>query len=366
MNILIAPDKFKGSLSAAEAIQAIVLGLRSSGQRCQVRSQPLADGGEGSIDLFQSNATDWIALKVSDPLFRPVQARYLTDGGTAYIEMARASGLRFIRMDNGESCMETSSYGTGQLIEDALDRGYRDIVLYVGGSATTDLGIGMATALGYRFYNLLGHEVLPIGRNMNAIAHIDRSNVMKELFEACITVACDVDNGLYGLDGAAYQYAAQKGASHEQIEQLDKGLRHLSDVIERDLSREINDVPGAGSAGGMGGGALAFLNATLSSGIDLVMDHVRMNEQIQWADIVITGEGQVDRQSLSGKVLAGVKRYCDLYEKRMIVVCGINGLSDEEQGEMEVYDLLSKAANRDEAIHAAAALLTKLISEIRF
>ena len=305
MKIVLAPDKFKGSLTGIEFCDAVAEGIKRINPNIEVIKIPLADGGDGTFEILnfhlQSKA---IITKVKDPLFREIDSTYLfaKDSKTAYIEMAKASGLNLLAKEE-QNCFLTSTLGTGELIRHAMEKGATTIILGIGGSATNDCGIGMASALGFRFLDEFDKEVTPIGKNLIKIKRIDTSKVLKELDKVSFKIACDVSNPLYGENGAAYVYAPQKGANPEEISILDQGLQNIAKLFLEQFKIDVQKIKGAGAAGGMGAAGLAFLNAELVSGIELVKELVHFETQIQNADWIITGEGKLDRQTLSGKAI---------------------------------------------------------------
>ncbi|MBT8236756.1 MAG: glycerate kinase, partial [Bacteroidia bacterium] len=305
---VIAPDKFKGSLTGLEFCEAVETGLRKVYTEVEIINSPLADGGDGTIEVvrYYLNA-DTVEVSVTDPLFRPIQASYLysPSSGTAYIEMAEASGLKVLQ-DHERNCMQTTTLGTGQLIADAIDKGAKEIILGIGGSATNDAGMGMATALGFQFLDEHGNTLSPVGANLIHVASIDTSGVIPELKDMQFKVACDVTNPFYGPTGAAHIYARQKGAKDAEIVELDKGLKSFAEVLKEQFKIDVQQISGAGAAGGMGGAACIFLNAELASGIELVKDLANFDSIIKGADWIITGEGKLDDQTLSGKAIQGV------------------------------------------------------------
>ncbi len=304
-NIIVAPDSFKGTLTSAEVCAVVREAAAAVLPRAAVRCIPVADGGEGSVDCFLTAAGGVKKeLTVTGPLFRPVRGFYgVLPDGTAVIEMAAAAGLPLV--GDTPSAADTTTYGVGELIADALSRGCRSLLLCIGGSATNDGGCGMAAALGVRFLSG-GKPFVPVGRTLENIEKIDPSPALSRLAGIHITVLCDVKNPLCGPRGAAYVFAPQKGATEAEVALLDRGLSHLADRIRADMGLEIRDLPGAGAAGGMGGGAAAFLGAELTPGIEAVLDAVRFDELLKSADLVVTGEGRVDGQSAEGKVVSGV------------------------------------------------------------
>ena len=306
--IVLAIDSFKGCLSSKEIEQCIAEEIHRILPSCQTVCIPIADGGEGMLDtLIEATQGTFVSTQTHDPLMRIRPARYgiLGDQRTAIIEMAEINGLTTLSPIE-RNPMKTSTYGTGELIKDALEKGFRRFIIGIGGSATNDEGMGMIQALGAHLYDKQGNELGQGGKIMEQIAHIDLNHLHPALKEATFIVACDVQNPFCGPQGAAYVFARQKGASEEQIRQLDEGMRHLALLIERDFSYNINKVKGSGAAGGLGGAFATFLQAHLQSGIDLLLDAVNFDRKITNADWIITGEGKADRQTAEGKVPAGV------------------------------------------------------------
>lgn len=306
--IVLAIDSFKGCLSSKEIEQCIAEEIHRILPSCQTVCIPIADGGEGMLDtLIEATQGTFVSTQAHDPLMRIRPTRYgiLGDQRTAVIEMAEINGLTTLSPIE-RNPMKTSTYGTGELIKDALEKGFCRFIIGIGGSATNDAGMGMMQALGAHLYDKQGNELEQGGKIMEQIARIDLKHQHPALKEATFIVACDVQNPFCGPQGAAYVFARQKGASEEQIRQLDKGMRHLALLIERDFSYNINKVKGAGAAGGLGGAFATFLQAHLQSGIDLLLNAVDFDRKITNADWIITGEGKADRQTAEGKVPAGV------------------------------------------------------------
>jgi len=363
LNILVAPDKFKGSLTAEEAVDAIRLGIERCYPSARIDPVPLADGGEGTASLL-TRATNgrFFSQIVQDPLGRPVEASYglSGDGQTAFIEMAQASGL--YRLAPGErNPLLTSTYGTGQLIAAALAQGVDTIVLGIGGSATNDGGTGLAAALGYRFRNEAGELLNPTGGRLAEIAHIEAESILPQLRNVQIRVACDVDNPLCGPTGAAAIYGPQKGANSAMVERLDQGLRHLAQVVERDLGITSADEPGSGAAGGTGFGARVFLGAELTSGFSLVSTYLRLADRIRQANLVITGEGSLDEQTLSGKLIGGLTRLARRDQVPVIAFCGRLDLTPGQVktlGLAGAYAITPAGLPFHEAVRRAPELLT--------
>lgn len=306
--IVLAIDSFKGCLSSKEVERCVAETIHQISPACRVVSVPVSDGGEGMLDtLTEATQGHFITTRAHDPLMRMRQARYGISGDkrTAIVEMAEINGLTTLSADERDPMCATT-YGTGELIREALEQGFRRFIIGIGGSATNDGGTGMLRALGAIFYDETGNELGYGGKIMGRIARIDLSRLHPALSRATFTVACDVKNPFCGPDGAAYVFARQKGADKTQIRLLDEGMRHLADVIERDCHIPINKVEGAGAAGGLGGAFHAFLKGKLQPGIDLLLDAVQFDRQIADADLIITGEGKADRQTCAGKVPAGV------------------------------------------------------------
>jgi glycerate kinase len=321
MKILIASDSFKDSLSSIEVGQNLKKGLLSV-KKLDVDILPVSDGGEGSVDSIISYLNgEKIEVIAKDPLMRNIGTYYVVVGSMAVIEMAKTSGLQLLKI-NKRNPMNTSTFGVGQLIKDALDKGYREFLINIGGSATCDGGIGMASALGYKFIDKNSDELLPVGSSLPKIFKINKDKVDKRIFESSFTVACDVDNPLFGKNGASYVYSKQKGANEDEIEYLDSGLRNLSNVIERFLDIDISHIKGSGAAGGLGGGLVAFLKAKLVSGVETILQLLNFDDRVKSCDLVITGEGKVDNQTLNGKVVSGVLKHAKLYNKKVIIVSG--------------------------------------------
>ena len=362
MHIVVAVDKFKGSLTSFEAGDAIRTGIKQADAQAAVTVLPMADGGDGLLDVLahyipcQKQYTT-----VLDPLFRPVAASYLraADGQTAIIEMAAASGLRLLQPSE-YNCNITSSYGTGQLIKEAIQSGAKKLIVGIGGSATNDGGMGMAAALGYTFLDAQGEALQPIGENLIHIRHIDTSGKI-DLTDVEMEVACDVTNYLTGEQGAAYVYAPQKGASAEDVQQLEAGMQHFAAIVQQELGKDITTIPGGGAAGGMGAGCVAFLDAKLVKGIDLVLQYSHAATFIQQADLVITGEGKIDASSLQGKVINGIAALCHQYGKPLIALCGTLAIEREplqQAGITAAFSILPKPMSLEEACREAAHLLT--------
>lgn len=306
--VIVAPDKFKGSLTAPEVTDILVDVLTSALEDSwNVIGRPLADGGEGTVrTLVSAMDGELIVATVSDPLGRPVEAEWGWLGAssgqpdTAVIEMASASGLDLLEPSE-RNPMKTTTFGTGELLRKAIEKGARQIILGIGGSATVDGGAGMVRALGFNLLDSEGREIPEGGRGLSKIAEIRAENVPKSLDRITLNVACDVENPLLGENGAANVYASQKGASPQQVQQLEKNLTRWADHVERFRDEMFRDHPGSGAAGGLGFGLVALLGATLEPGASLVMDCMSLESDLSRADYLITGEGQIDRQTAYGK-----------------------------------------------------------------
>ena len=324
MKIVIAPQTFKGSIPALEVAEAIREGVGRVLPEAKTVLVPVADGGDGTLEtLVESTAGEVRAAEVTGPLGEKVEAQWgaLGDGTTAVIEMARTSGLALVPVERRNPLL-TTTYGLGEIIKYALDAGFRSFIVGIGGSATNDAGAGMAQALGVRLLDADGQEVQPGGAALAHLQSVDVSGLDPRARESTFSVACDVNNPLTGPEGASAVYGPQKGATPEMVAQLDAALAHLAGVIKRDIGAEINDVPGAGAAGGLGGGLIAYLSASLRTGVDIVLDTVGLDERLEGADLVITGEGCLDYQTVYDKAPIGVARRA---KARGIPVVSISG-----------------------------------------
>jgi len=308
LKIVTAPNAFKGSLTATEAAVAMEAGIRRILPSAEIVQVPVADGGDGLVDVaVEALDGEMRSLKVTGPRNSPVEANfcYVKSLDLVTVEMALASGLALLPADLQDPTL-TTTFGTGELIKAGLDLGVNRINVGIGGSATNDGGIGMAQALGVRFLDKDGQELPGIGASLSSIVKIDLSGLDPRIKETTFEAVCDVDNPLYGPKGAAFVYGPQKGASPEQVKELDKGLKNLAGLIQKDLGMDVANMPGAGAAGGLGGGLHAFLGAKLCKGIDLIFDLVGLPEKLSGADLALTGEGQIDFQTVFGKAPGGV------------------------------------------------------------
>lgn len=369
MRIVAAPNAFKGSLNAVLAAEAMKKGILAATPRCEVACVPVADGGDGLTEvMLHGMGGQRIDVRVSGPRRKPVTAPYclVPARQLAVVEMARASGLALLP-ESRQNPMQTTTYGTGELILAAMDRGAKRIIVGIGGSATCDGGIGMAAALGFRFLDDAGQPVEPVGGALGQISAIDKGQVDPRLAGLSVSTACDVTNPLTGPDGAAAVYAPQKGASPEQVAQLDAGLASLARVIQRDLGVDITDMPGSGAAGGLGGGLHAFLGAELKPGIDLVMDVVGLQAHLANADLILTAEGQIDAQTRFNKAPAGVARLAEQAGVPCIAICG--GVGEDirtlhDIGIDAVFSICSGPQTLAEAMGSAGELLTRCTEQV--
>lgn len=367
--VVVASDSFKGCLSSWQVADAVEKGIHDALPGCDVVKLAVADGGEGSMDaLMTTLGGKPVSLMVSGPLGSPVEAEYAwIDGSTAVIEMARASGLTLLAPEE-RNPLRASTYGTGQLIADALDKGCRRFMICIGGSATNDAGTGMLEALGYRFMDSGGNILKGCGEALGRISSIDFSNVHPALSESEFIVACDVDSPFCGPDGAAYVYGPQKGASPEMVEQLDKGMRHFARIIFQVTGVDVTDMPGAGAAGGLGGALKAFLKAEISRGADMVLDAVHFDDAIKDADLVITGEGRIDSQTLTGKLPYVVARRAALQNIPVVALCGCAQVSElpcfERIIQITPPDMPLEKAMSPEVSSSAICKLAKLALDV--
>ena len=357
--VVLAFDSFKGSLSASEITEGLMQTIRKQWPACEVCAFPVADGGEGTMEALACRlSVVRHSCRVHGPLQELVDASYVvTSDGTAIIEMAEANGLPLVPLER-RNPMKTTTLGTGELIADALDKGCRKFVIGLGGSATNDAATGVMHALGVRFFDEAGKELTPIGENLEHIVRIDRRGMRSELSECTFVLACDVTNPFYGRQGAAYVFAPQKGASEQQVERLDRGLRNYANCLQRELRQDIAHLPGAGAAGGMGGGMMAFLNAELKSGIDIILDLTQFDEALQGADVVLTGEGKIDAQTGMGKALNGILKRS---QAARVPVVGIGGCIEEVEqlnqlGFTALFSIQSGPVSLDTAMQKDYAL----------
>ncbi len=324
MNILIATDKFKDSATAAQIGKWLETGILQTLPSALFTHRPLADGGEGTLDSIATNLGGiWKQRVVNDPLFRPIKARYLylPQQATAIIEMSQASGLQSLQ-NKERNCLITTSLGTGELIVDALSCGAKEIVLSVGGTATNDAGMGIATALGFAFLNESGIPLSPIGQNLTGVCHIDKSKVLSQIATTKWTVATDVQNPFYGTNGAAYVFAPQKGATSTDVIRLEAGLQQIARVLAKSTTKDPQTILGSGAGGGVAGGLACLLNARIISGAEWVLGINQIAEMLKHTDLLITGEGKVDSQTWGGKLISQLLELAQTANVPTIVVCG--------------------------------------------
>jgi glycerate kinase len=366
MRVVVAPDKFEGSLRAGQAAEAIEAGLRRARPDAEVVRLPLGDGGAGTLDAIVEAGFERVPVRATGPTGEPVAAAIAVDGARAFVEMAEASGLK--RLPGGRRApLEATTYGTGELLAAALDGGARELVLGIGGSATTDGGAGMAVALGARLLDRAGIDLPLGGAALLQLARVDVSGLDRRLADARVTVASDVDNPLVGPEGASHVFGPQKGAGPDEVLLLDSALRRYARVLADDLGVEVADTPGAGAAGGLGAGAIAFLGAELRTGIDLVLQLVGFERALDGADLVITGEGKLDAQSLRGKAPVGVARAAAAHGVPVVVMAGAVEVAGRElraAGFEEAHALLELEPDPERSMAEAASLLERLAERV--
>lgn len=324
---VLAPDSFKESMTAKEVCIAMEKGLRKIYPDANYVHVPMSDGGEGTVQsLVDASGGSIHTTEVMGPLGQPVQATFgiLGDGYTGAIEMASASGIHLVTKET-KNPLITTTYGTGQLILECLDRGMKQIIIGIGGSSTNDGGAGMAEALGAKFLDANGNPLPRGGGSLDQLASIDISGLDERLQDVRFIVACDVTNPLCGANGASHVFGPQKGATPEMVAQLDNSLAHYADVVKSQLNKDIRDVPGAGAAGGLGAGLLIFTHATLQKGIEIVIEYTKLKDKLQHADFVFTGEGGIDFQTKFGKTPFGVAQAAKLSDKKVIALAGYIG-----------------------------------------
>ncbi len=360
MTFLISPDKFKGCLSALDVSKAIEKGLSGFEPDLKVILHPLADGGEGSLTVLGNYLSGKrITIEVSDPLGKKIKAGYFLDNENAYIELASASGLVLLEKEK-QNPIFTSTYGTGEIITDAINKGAENIFLFVGGSSTNDAGMGILKALGYKFMDEYGKELYPSGQNLIKVKSIDSNSLRYDPNRISFYVLSDVENRLTGKKGAAYVYAKQKGASKSEIEFLDKGLRNFSEIVRNKTGVDILMIEGGGAAGGVAAGMYGLTRAEIKSGIDFIIDVTGFKQHLRETDYVVTGEGKLDKQSLQGKVVGRVAQLANEFNKPLILFVGINELPDSDLEKLNPYyidTIISHSAGIDDAMKNSAEYL---------
>ncbi len=339
---ILMPDSFKGTMSSSEICAIMKFEIIKHFPDCQIKSIPVADGGEGTVDCFiEAMGGERVTLTVKDPFMEDIEGFYaIVEGGTtAIIEMAATASLPMVQ--GRENPRLTTTYGVGQLIRDAVARGCKKIIVGLGGSCTNDMGVGAAAGAGALFYDADGNTFIPTGGTLEKIAKIDVSALREMLGDVEITAMCDIDNPLYGESGAAYVFSPQKGADPDTVKVLDDNLRACSDTVKKELGVDVSALPGAGAAGGMGAGMVAFFGATLKSGIDTVLDTVGFENIAADADVIFTGEGKIDNQSLRGKVVIGIAQRAKMISVPVIAVVGDIGDNMESAYDMGISAIYS-------------------------
>lgn len=355
MKIVLAPDSFKESMTAKEVCQEIEKGLKKILKDIECISVPMADGGEGTTQsLVDATNGEFFTIDVTGPLGDIVKARFgiLGDKKTAIIEMAQASGLELVPREK-RNPMITTTYGTGELIKKALEKGVSTILIGIGGSATNDGGAGMFQALGGKLLDKNGNQIGFGGGELSKLDRIDISNLDTRINDVEIIVACDVQNPLTGENGASHIFGKQKGANEEEREILDNNLKYFAEIIRKDIGKDVENIAGAGAAGGLGAGLMAFLSAKLRKGIEMVIEYSELERKIQGADLVITGEGSIDGQTRFGKTPYGVAKTAQKYDIPVIALAGNIGKDIEtlyEHGFTAILPILTKVESLDEAI----------------
>ena len=371
LKIIIAPDSFKESLSAPDVCEAVEAGFRKAFPQATYTHLPIGDGGEGTVtSVVDATEGTIIPLKVKGPLGNNVDAFYgLTgDGKTAIIEMAAASGLHLVPRDQRNPLI-TSTYGTGQLIKNALDQGVERIVLGLGGSATNDGGAGMAQALGAKLLDSNDEQLQPGGQALSELVSIDVSNLDQRLKTVQIEAACDVTNPLTGKSGASAVFGPQKGATPAMVDELDRSLAHYAQVIEKDLGKAVTHISGAGAAGGLGAGIVAFLEGELRSGIDLVLDVIQFEERISGADLLLTGEGRIDSQTVHGKAPVGVAKRAKALNAALPVIAIAGSVGEDyeavfDHGIDAIFSVVNSVMTLEEALENGAVNVEKTLENI--
>jgi len=363
VKILIVPDSFKGSATNVQVARQIEAGVLTvmPGAECMV--MPLADGGEGSLNAIElALGGERKVVSTVDPLQRSVQSNFLHRQGLSFIELAQESGLQLL---NSSECKAglTSTYGTGLVLGKAIKQS-AEIILCIGGSATNDAACGIAQALGYQFLDKQGQAFLPVG---STLINIDQILSPVFLPDVKIRVLCDVKNPLTGPMGATNVYGPQKGGTEDELIQMEKGMEHLREKIIQWKSIDLNTIAGAGAAGGVGGGMVAFFNASLESGIEYFMDQLGIERQIEDCDLIFTGEGSIDQQTKQGKLISGVTGLAEKYQKPVIAICGALNIDIEETSEIGLtaaFSILSNLGNKQDVFASAPALIKQTTAQI--
>jgi len=363
MHVLIAPDKFRGSLSAQEVGEAIAQGITSVNADYETTIIPMADGGEGSLEVLQANLkAEEKRTVVKDPLGRSITSTYLMAGETAYIEMSRSSGLSLLTKYE-QNPLYTTTYGAGEMVLDALSHGAKNVYVFLGGSATNDMGIGMAEALGYEFLDRDGDRVPPVGLSLAFIMDIKRV-LRYNPDDVKFYAVTDVNNPLYGKHGATNVYAQQKGADKYAREILEKGVKKLARKCKKIIDKDVTKLAGAGAAGGLAGGMVAFLDAEITSGTNFMMDATGLKDILSSVDLVITGEGRIDEQTFQGKVVDGIAKAAHMQNIPVVAICGESKLTTTPEEISRVYDLISLSGSKEKSMTDTAELLKTLSAQL--
>ena len=359
MKLLVAFDSFKGSLTSLEAAEAFAEGWQSVDPRAEMRKVAMADGGEGTLcALIEAMGGEWREAKTSDPIGRPIVARYGVANGVIIIESATACGLTLLSHAE-RNPLNTTTYGLGEIIRSALDSGYRDFILTLGGSATNDGGVGMLQALGYRFYDSAGNELNGGGAILQKIAKIECQGAHPALRESHFTIASDVDNPLLGERGATRIYAPQKGADSAMVEELEQGMANYAERVQEAINKDFSNTRGAGAAGGLGYALLSFMGATIRPGIDIVIDATGLKELAKDCDLIVTGEGRLDMQTTMGKAPGGILRIAREMGKRVVAVGG----TIDHCKELDNSDFYALYATKPEGMSLDRAMQSEVAKE---
>ena len=368
MKIVIAPQAFKGSLSALNVANAVQKGVRRIFPDAQILTCPVADGGDGTLEtLVESSGGKIMETNVADPTGKPIVAQWgaMGDGNTAVIEMARTSGLALLTLEERDP-LNATTYGLGEIIVSALNKGFRKFIVGIGGSATNDAGAGMAQALGIKLMDREGRNLVFGGAALQNLSVIDTSSIDQRVLESNFQIACDVNNPLTGPEGASAVYGPQKGATEENVRQLDSALGVFAEVTKRDLGKDISNLEGAGAAGGLGAGMIAFVEGHLRAGVDIVLDTVNLAEKLESADLVITGEGSIDFQTVYNKAPIGVAR---MAKARGIPTIGISGMLGKNyqivhnHGIDAALSIANGPISLEESLQNAPSLISEAVEE---
>jgi len=368
MKIIIAPQAFKGSISAIKVAEAMSEGALKMLPKAKIVICPVADGGDGTLETLVDISNGEInKCSVRNPMGKIIEAEWgaMGDGKTAVIEMARSSGLALLDPKKLNP-LKASTYGLGELIQDALNKGFKKFIIGIGGSATNDAGAGMAQALGVKLLDDKGVEIAPGGINLMNLSTIDMSGIDERILDSDFQIACDVTNPLTGPEGASEVYGPQKGATRKMIDDLDASLQHFNEIVIKTFNKDLSKVPGAGAAGGLGAGMIAFTDATLRTGIDIVLDAVELNEKIANADLVITGEGAMDFQTIYDKAPIGVAKIAKRYGIPTIGISGMLGKNYQivhEHGIDAAVSIVTGPMTLPEASEKSYELISNSVSE---